>query len=491
MRQTLVVATIAVPLYAAILHAWIYAQRRREVVHLWLALSALGVAGIALGVAGRGEATSPETVVHWQRLEMASGALLLIGFTRWCHAFLGLRRPGIERACVAFAVVVLLGVGTPFLYADEFVTRQSLAGYDVTEALLAPFGYALLAGFGLFAGYIGAQLGIAARSAPQARVPFASYCLFAVTLGNDVGVGLAVTDTPQVLPLGYLVMLVGLSGGLVRGFVRSLENAQQIADDLQSSVEARSAELARKERQLVHGERLAALGTLAAGVAHEINDPLAFVSSSLNRVEESWADPVERRDVPEILAECHEGIARMRGTVTELLRLARRRDAATLPVDLAEVVGSVLPLVRAEGRFRARWTELLTAVPPVRGDPGLIAQVALQLLLNALNSLPEGAPGEHRIHVATGRQGRRVCLRVRDSGPPIPADELPHLFDPFAAGGGTHDATTRLGLAVTHQIVASHGGEIEVESDERGTEVTVWFPVAGTTGALDAMRETS
>jgi len=163
--------------------------------------------------------------------------------------------------------------------------------------------------------------------------------------------------------------------------------------------------------------------------------------------------------------------------VAELLRLARRRESATLPVDLAEVVGSVLPLVRAEGRFRARWTELLTAVPPVRGDPGLIAQVALQLLLNALNSLPEGTPGEHRIHVATGRQGRRVCLRVRDSGPPIPAQALPHLFDPFSPLAPGHDAT-RLGLAVTHQIVTSHGGDIEVESDERGTEVTVWFPIA-------------
>jgi signal transduction histidine kinase len=115
-------------------------------------------------------------------------------------------------------------------------------------------------------------------------------------------------------------------------------------------------------------------------------------------------------------------------------------------------------------------------VPAVRGDPGLLAQVALQLLLNALRSVPEGAPGEHRIHVSTTCEGGRVCLRVHDSGPPIPADELPHLFDPFAPLG-TQSEAPRLGLAVTHQIVTSHGGDIEVESDARGTEVSVWLPV--------------
>jgi signal transduction histidine kinase len=478
MRNTLAIATIVVPLYAALLHAWIYVQRRSETVHLWLSISALGVVGIASGVAARASAATPQAVLHWQQLEMASGAVLLVGFVRWCHAFLEIRRPVFERCCVGFAVLVLVGAGAQLLFSDQIVQRRAFGGGTVGEATLTPFGFVMVAAFGAFAGYVGVRLGLAARTQPRARVPFAAYCLFALTLCNDIGNALDLTDTEQLLAPGYVIMLFGLSSGMVRSFVRSMQRAVQLTDDLQSSVEARGAELARKERQLVHGERLAALGTLAAGVAHEINDPLAFVSSNLNRVEESWADPEERRDVPEILAECHEGIARLRGTVAELLRLARRRDASTLPVDLAEVVGSVLPLVRAEGRFRARWTELLTAVPPVRGDPGLIAQVALQLLLNALNSLPEGAPGEHRIHVTTGRAGRRVCLRVRDSGPPIPPDELPHLFDPFSQRAARGRNAPRLGLAVTHQIVTSHGGEIEVESDERGTEVTVWLPVA-------------
>lgn len=477
MRSVLVVATIAVPLYTALLHAWIYAKRRRERVHLWLAVAAIGVTGIALSVAARSAATSAAEAIRWQTLEMASGSLLLLGFVRWCHALLGLTQPRIERATSGFVGLVAVGLTSGAIYSDATVLRHSLGGGRIPEALMTPFGYAVVAGFGIFSIYVLVQLGRHVVRCPAARAPFLAYCCFWMTLLHDSAVGANFIDAPQILPYGYLVMLVGLSAGLVGDFVHSMRGAARRATDLHLRVTEHGEELRRKERQLVHGERLAALGTLAAGVAHEINDPLAFVSSNLNRIEEIWSHPAERRDVPEILDECHEGLARLRGTVAELLRLARRSESETVPLDIAEIVSSVLPLVRAEGRFRARWTEFLTAVPAVRGDPGLLTQVALQLLLNAIRSVPEGAPGDHRIHVSTGCEGGRVCLRVRDSGPPIPAAEIPHLFDPFASLTGDREAL-RLGLAVTHQIVSTQGGDIEVESDERGTEVTVWLPVA-------------
>jgi signal transduction histidine kinase len=475
-RNALLVASVVVPACTALMHAWLFHRRRRDTVHVWLACVALGVAGIAIGETGRGGASSAAAVQRWQRIEMASGTVLLVGFVRWCHVFLALARPRIERGADAFAAGVLASLLAGGVFADEIVQRRAFGGGSVGEAMLTPFGFFVVGGFGLAAAYVGVALARAARANPTARTPLAAYCLFGATLFHDIAVGASLLDAPQLLPFGYLVMVLGLSAGIVRGFVRSMDESERLATDLHARVEERSEELRRKERQLVHGERLAALGTLAAGVAHEINDPLAFVSSNLNRIEEIWSDPVERRDVPEILAECHDGLAQLRGTVAELLRLARRRESETVPIDLAEVVSSVLPLVRAEGRFRARWTELVTAVPAVRGDPGLLTQVALQLLLNALRSIPEGAPGDHRIHVSTGCEGGRVCLRVRDSGPPIPPAELPHLFDPFSPLDA-EIAASRLGLAVTHQIVASQGGEIEVESDERGTEVTVWLPV--------------
>ena len=478
MWSALLIATVVVPIYTALLHAWIYAHRRRARAHLWLAISALGVGGIALAVLGRTAAPTTAAAVAWQHWQMIGGAVLGFGFVRWAHAALHLHRPRLERAVDVFVAIDCIGVATGTIFSDEVAMRPAL-GSDgvVAEAMLTPFGTVVVAIFGLLVLYVGFELGRAARQRSEPRLLFAAYCIFGAALFHDMAVGINLVNGTQLLPLGYLVMLCGLSAVLVRRFVRSMADAERLATDLHARIEERSAELRRKERQLVHGERLAALGTLAAGVAHEINDPMAFVSSNLNRVEEIWSHPAERRDVPEILDECHDGLARLRGTVAELLRLARRSESATVPVDLADVVASVLPLVRAEGRFRARWTEFLTAVPAVRGDPGLLAQVALQLLLNGIRSIPEGAAGEHRIAVSTGSEGGRVRLRVRDSGPPIPSAELAHVFDPFsplAAEG----ATSRLGLAVTHQIVKSHGGEIEVSSDQRGTEVTVWLPIA-------------
>lgn len=477
MRSALLLATVVVPLYTALLHAWIYAQRRREIAHLWLAISALGVAGIATAMLERAAATSGLPTRRWQDIEMTCGAVLAIAFVRWAHAALGLQRPRVERAVYGLVALIALGISTDSIFSEVLVARPALGGGQTHEAILAPFGIAIVSVFALLVAYVGATLGRAAVSHRDALFLFAGYCVFATTMLHDSAVGANLIVAPQVIPLGYLVMLSVLSAVLLRGFVRSMDEAERLTEGLHARIEERSAELRRKQSQLVHGERLAALGTLAAGVAHEINDPMAFVSSNLNRVEEIWNHPTERRDVPEILDECHEGLARLRATVGELLRLARRSESKTVPVDLAEVVGSVLPLVRAEGRFRARWTEFLPAVPAVRGDPGLLAQVALQLLLNGIHSIPEGAPAQHRLAVSTGSEGGRVRLRVRDSGPPIPSAELQHIFDPFsplAAEG----ATSRLGLAVTHQIVVSHGGEIEVSSDQRGTEVTVWLPVA-------------
>ena len=491
MRSALLVATVVVPIYTALLHAWIYAHRRHEITHLWLAISALGVVGIATSVLCRNAATSPAVSLGWQQFELAAGAVLAVAFVCWAHAALALQRPRMERAVAGLVVLIAVGLATNSIFSDVIVERPALGGDGRTsEAMLAPFGVFVVSIFAFFVTYVGITLGRAAATASDARYLFAAYCLFALTLLHDSAVGANLIVAPQILPLGSLVMMTGLSAVLVRGFVRSMGEAERLATDLHARVEERSAELRRKESQLIHGERLAALGALAAGVAHEINDPMAFVSSNLNRVEEIWNHPTERSDVPEILGECHEGLARLRATVGELLRLARRNEPATVPVDLAEVVASVLPLVRAEGRFRARWTEFLTAVPAVRGDPGLLAQVALQLLLNGIRSIPEGAPADHRIAVSTGSERGRERLRVRDSGPLIPSVELQHFFDPFSQLAA-EDANARLGLAVTHQIVVSHGGEIEVTSDQRGTEVTVWLPQAIEEGAQRAEGERS
>ena len=497
MKSALVLATIVVPLYTALLHGWIYAMRSREPGSLAFALSALAMAGVAGGLAAQCFTPAPETAYAWQGFQLAAGAVLLVTFLRWVHGFLGVRRPRVEAAAAVIALATLAGLASGRVFSRAMELRATLPFHPPAwNAPLTPAGEIVLSGYVFFVVYLCVELGRASLRDPQVRPVFLTYAAFAGTLLYDAARGARLASGPELLPFGYLGMVVGLSATLIRRFVRSLEDAARLAGEWHERVEERSAELRRKELQLVHGERLATLGTLAAGVAHEINDPMAFVSSNLNRIEEIWPDTRERQDVPEILAECRDGLARLRSTVAELLRLARGSDAGSLPVDLSEVVSSVLPLVRAEARFGARLECDLAPVPAVLGNPGLLAQVALQLVLNGIRAVPAEQAARHRVRVVTCCEDGRVQLRVRDDGPALPPELLPHLFDPFASlaldaaaradgAGAAHGA--RLGLAVTHQIVTRHGGRLHVESGDGGTTFTVSLPPIQAAGAkLDA-----
>jgi signal transduction histidine kinase len=490
-KAAFVLATIVVPLYTALLHGWLYALRR-EPAYGAFALSALAMSVITGGLTAQGLTESPEAAYRWQELQIGAGAVLMVGFVCWVHLFLGVRRRGVEAATACIALATLGGVAADAVFSSEMELRATLPFYPPAwNAPLLPFAQALLSGYLVVIVYLGVALGRASRLHRHARPVFLTYTAFAATLVYDAARGARLADGPELLAFGYLGMVVGISATVIRRFVLSMEQAARLAGEWHERVEERSAELRRKELQLVHGERLATLGTLAAGVAHEINDPMAFVSSNLNRVEEIWADPRERGDIPEILGECREGLARLRGTVAELLRLARGSDAGSLPVDLAEVVASVLPLVRAEARYGARLECDLAPVPAVLGNPGLLAQVALQLVLNAIRAVPADAAARHRVRVSTRSEGDTVLLQVRDEGPTLPPELLPHLFDPFAslaldatarADGAAAAPGARLGLAVTHQIVTRHGGQIGVESDAGGTTFTVSLPTLAAAG---------
>jgi signal transduction histidine kinase len=170
-------------------------------------------------------------------------------------------------------------------------------------------------------------------------------------------------------------------------------------------------------------------------------------------------------------------VERVRRVVSELLRLARRAESPEGPVDLRQVVTSILPIVQPEARWRARITTQLDPVPPVRGEERLLGQVVLNLVVNALHSLPENQPERYTVRIETRFREGLVVLRVQDDGPGIEKEALPHLFDPFAPPradlGGTE-----LGLAVTHQLVSRHRGRIDVETSAQGTSFTVELPPA-------------
>ncbi|MBW2385906.1 MAG: HAMP domain-containing histidine kinase [Deltaproteobacteria bacterium] len=143
-------------------------------------------------------------------------------------------------------------------------------------------------------------------------------------------------------------------------------------------------------------------------------------------------------------------------------------------MDLRQVVASALPMVSAEARDRANLVSELGEVPPVLGDERQLGQIVINLVMNALQAIPRGAPLANRVTVTTRTQGDDVALIVSDTGPGIPEDILPRVFDPFfttKAGEGTG-----LGRAVTQQLVSRHRGQIQLDNTPNGTTALVTLP---------------
>ena len=244
----------------------------------------------------------------------------------------------------------------------------------------------------------------------------------------------------------------------------------------------------RRELQLrlQLADRMASVGTLAAGVAHELNNPLAYVMANLQflgdelRSFEPHLDqtPVapRLRAAEEALREARDGASRLRVIVRDLSTFSRGEGEAKRPVDLRPVIESSLNMALNQIRNRATVVRDLLPVPRVFGNAARLGQVALNLLVNAAQAIPEGDAAGHRIEVRTRFEGGLVRFEVSDTGGGIPAHLLGRIFDPFfttkAPGLGTG-----LGLSISHSIVTSMGGRIEVDSAPgKGTTFRVLLP---------------
>jgi signal transduction histidine kinase len=257
--------------------------------------------------------------------------------------------------------------------------------------------------------------------------------------------------------------------------------------------------------RLVHADKLAAVGVLASGVAHEINNPTAFVTSNLTELkrylaayeaaiaelaatglETGAADRVKallgradvafaRREAPNAVAESLAGMERVRQIVTNLRSLARRDQAGepAAPVELSEVIQAVVRTASSELRAATARVDLRGPVF-VMGHRGELVDVVLNLVVNAVQAREEGRPNHVAIELA--RLGEGAVIRVSDTGRGISPGHMKLLFEPFfttkPAGEGTG-----LGLSLARKIVLAHGGAIDVSSEVgRGSTFTVRLP---------------
>ncbi len=235
----------------------------------------------------------------------------------------------------------------------------------------------------------------------------------------------------------------------------------------------------RMAEQLVVADRLTQMGLLAAGVAHEINNPLAALLMSLELAQEQLTRERTGGLASQDLREAAEAAHRIRDIVSDLRLFARAEEARLAPVDVHASIETALRLARHELRNRAVVVTLWAPVPPVLATQGRLVQVFLNLLLNAGQALPKGVPDAHRITVSTSLDpAGRVAVDVRDTGSGMTPDTIAKLFTPFfttkPAGVGSG-----LGLAICHRIVTGFGGELQVTSAPgEGSTFRVLLPAA-------------
>jgi PAS domain S-box-containing protein len=248
-------------------------------------------------------------------------------------------------------------------------------------------------------------------------------------------------------------------------------------------------QLVENQRQLVHVEKMAFLGQMAAGVAHEINNPVAYITSNLETLTEDLeellpevADAGLSPRLRQFLGEAAEifpgaiaGLDRVKDIVHGLKSFARPPDDAVQVADLNQELEGAIKIVWNELKDKCEVRRELGLIPPLRCRPGQLSQVFTNLIANAAQAI------SHRgvVVVSSELSGSEVVIRVSDDGEGIPSENLDRLFTPFfttkPAGKGTG-----LGLSVSYGIVRNHGGVIEVESTVgRGSTFTVRLPLAG------------
>jgi polar amino acid transport system substrate-binding protein len=304
--------------------------------------------------------------------------------------------------------------------------------------------------------------------------------------------------------LALIALMGGLAGTVVWSRALQRKVAQRTAELAREAAERKRAleELRRHQDQLIQADKMASLGILVSGVAHEINNPTGLLLFNTPVVSEAYADAETileehyrthgefmlgglpysrmRSKLPQMLDDMHEGAKRIKRIVEDLKDFARRNDdSASEPFDLNEVVSLAVRLVevtirKATDHFSVTYGERL---PRVRGHAQRIEQVVVNLILNACQALPDPSKG---ITLETGyaADAHAVWVRVSDEGGGIAPEHLVHLTDPFFTtkreSGGTG-----LGLSVSAGIVREHGGELHFDSQpEAGTTVTLTLPAA-------------
>ncbi len=236
-------------------------------------------------------------------------------------------------------------------------------------------------------------------------------------------------------------------------------------------------ELNHRQEMLAEAQKLRAIGTLTAGVAHELNNPINNISLTAEALIEDYAELPEKERL-EMCSDLLSQADRAQGVVRNLLDFSRQREVDFSELDIGQLVRKTVKLIKNQIKLAKikLETHFSSNLPPIQGDPQQLSQVFVNLCLNALDAMSRG--GTLTITTAvTADDGQRIRVDISDTGAGIAPDVLPYIFDPFYSTKGAKG--TGIGLAVSYGIVAKHGGEITVQSTPgKGTTFSIFLPVA-------------
>ncbi len=461
--QTIGLVATVVSLYVALLsQRFSRAPGWRE--QRFFALIALS--GAAYTLAG---ALPDSVVLYATQMQMVIAGWHLAAWIRFSAACLGHAPTGGEKWLMGAVIATSLGALIPGAYLTGVVTSHSIVLFEARYADAEPttLGIAAMGIFCVTLGWLLARFVIAwRRGVPRTGIHALGLIGLSLAGLNDAVVTTVEAGMPYLLDLGFMLPIATVGYALTARFVEDARALERLSAELESAVGERTRELARSQEALHRAEKLGAIGQLAAGVAHEVNNPAAAIAANLRYLEEF----VESHgalpdDGVRCLQESRGSIERITRVARQLLdagRLAGSSATETHAVSLAEVAREAARLASPHYGKRVALIHSVPAELFGRGQEPALVQIVANLVVNAAQAMPaERTDG--RVELTAARVGDRVELVVSDNGSGMSEATLGRLFEPFFSTKPFGEGTG-LGLAVSRGLVMALGGQLRFTS---------------------------
>jgi len=352
-----------------------------------------------------------------------------------------------------------------YSFDKKLVGRKGLGGIDYNQALLGKSRSRLIRR----GGFLGIPFQAPRESELRTYVPLRAE----KPMSNMEGPILGVFEIVQDLSEDYRTIIyfrhrIIVTSVVIMGILFFI--LRYVVKRGEKIIEKRAQERLLLKEKLSHAERLASLGEMVAGISHEIRNPLGIVSSTAELLKQKLARSEREVQLADVIV---EEANRLNSIVTDFLNFARPQAPNLMPCKVNEVMEKNLTFLAPEIDKNGYqiYKRFADDIPEIEADPGLLYQAFLNILMNAMQAMPEGGA----IYIELSARGNTLTILFGDEGPGIPDETLNKIWEPFFT---TKDKGSGLGLPIVKKVIEGHGGTIEIENGpEKGAQVTVTLPV--------------